>query len=68
MPLSSFPCAYSQYIALCNSIAMWNPFQAGVQLATILVVVACHDADFVQSVSDVVIQIQAGRVTSVIGK
>lgn len=33
-----------------------------------LVVVACHDADFVQSVSDVVIQIQAGRVTSVIGK
>ena len=35
MPLSSFPCAYSQYIALCNSIAMWNPFQAGVQLATI---------------------------------
>ena len=35
MPLSSFPCAYSQYIALCNSIAMWNLFQAGVQLATI---------------------------------
>lgn len=33
-----------------------------------LVVVACHDADFVQSVSDVVIQMQAGRVTSVIGK
>lgn len=33
-----------------------------------LVVVACHDADFVQSVSDVVIQIQEGRVTSVIGK
>ena len=33
-----------------------------------LVVVACHVADFVQSVSDVVIQIQAGRVTSVIGK
>lgn len=28
LPLSSFPCAYSQYIALCNSIAMWNPFQA----------------------------------------
>ena len=33
-----------------------------------LVAVACHDADFVQSVSDVVIQMQAGRVTSVIGK
>lgn len=33
-----------------------------------LVVVACHYADFVQSVSDVVIQMQAGRVTSVIGK
>ena len=33
--LSVSTCAYSQYIALCNSIAMWNPFQAGVQLATI---------------------------------
>lgn len=30
-----------------------------------LVVTACHDADFIRSVSDVVIQIREGRVTAV---
>ncbi|MDO4810685.1 MAG: ATP-binding cassette domain-containing protein [Eubacteriales bacterium] len=33
-----------------------------------LVVIACHDADFVQRVSDVIIQMRDGKVTSVISK